>query len=182
MIPSAFTNGLLVGYMATPFIIVEQVEEYLGVRKGGDVADLAKSFPTQEDSKRKGNEASLDSKRESAAELKLKSELAKMKAEVARKDEKLRKKEEEHRVVLEGKDEELKNKDEELKNKDVQLKRAMSAKDEELTRAMSAKDEELKRAISEIADKEKVITELRRRLPRAAEEEVSEHAGRAGGD
>ena len=67
--------------------------------------------------------------------------------------------------MLEGKDEEFKNK----------LKRAMSAKDEELKRAMSAKDQELKRAISEIA-------ELRRRLPRAAEEEVSEHAGRAGGD
>ena len=30
--------------------------------------------------------------------------------------------------------------------------------------------------------KEKVIVELRRRLPRAAEDEVSEHAGRAGGD
>ena len=59
----------------------------------------------------------------------------------------------------------LEGKDEELKKKDVQLKRAMSAK-----------DEELKRAISEIA-------ELRRRLPRAAEEEeVSERAGRAGGD
>ena len=155
MVPSAFVKGLFVGFMATPFIIVEQTEEHLGVRKGGDVAGVAKSSSTQEDKEGKGNEISLDIKRESAAELKLKSELAEMKAEMARKDEELRKKEEEHRVVLEGKDEELKNKDEELKNKDVQLKRALL----------------------EIADKEKVNTELRRRLPRAAEEEVSEHVG-----
>ena len=135
------------------------------------VADLAESSSTQEDNERKGDEASLDSKRESAAELKLKAELAEMKAEVARKDQEMRKEKEEHRAVLEGKDEELKNKDKELKNKDEELK----SKDVHLNRAMLAKDKELKRAISEIA-------ELRRRLPRAAEEEVSEHAGRAGGD
>merc|ERR1711965_1138383 len=126
MVPSAFVNGLLVGVMSFPFIIVEQTEEYLGVRKGGDVADLAKSSSStqeEEEEEGKGNRAALDSKRESAAELKLKSELAEMKAEMARKDEELRKEKEEHRTMLEGKDEELKNKDEELKNKDVQLKR-----------------------------------------------------------
>ncbi len=163
MIPSAFMNGLLVCLMSTPFIFVEQTEEYLGVREGGDVANLAKSSSTQEEEgKEKGNGAALGSKRESATELKLKSELAEMKAEMTRKDEELRKEKEEHRTVLEGKDEELKNKDEELKNKDEELKN---------------KDVQLKRALLEIAEKEKVNTELRRRLPRAAEEEVSEHAG-----
>ena len=115
------------------------------------------SHKEQEEGEGVGNVAVLESKGDDVGEEKLKAELAEMKAEVARKDEQLKKEKEEHRAALEGKDEEL-------KDKDVQLKRAMSAK-----------DEELKRAISEIA-------ELRRRLPRAAEEEVSEHAGRAGGD
>ena len=87
MVPSAFVKGLLVGMMATPFIIVEQTKEYLGVRKGGDLDDLAKSFPTQEEEEGKANGVSVESKRESAAELKLKAELAEMKAEMAMKEE-----------------------------------------------------------------------------------------------
>ena len=59
----------------------------------------------------------------------------------------------------------------EVERKEEEHRAALEGKDEELRN----KDVQLKRAISEIA-------ELRRRLPRAAEEEVSEHAGRAGGD
>ena len=180
MVPSAFVNGLLVGLMATPFLIVKQTEEYLGVRKGGDVADsLAESSSTQEDNEGKGNEASLDSKRESAAELKLKAELAEMKAEMARKDESLQKKEEEHRVVLAEKEEEhrvvlaekveehqvvLAEKEEEhrvvLAGKDKELK-AKEAEIQEHRVVLEGKDEELK-------TKEAEIQELRRRLPRSS--------------
>ena len=139
------------------------------------------SHKEQEDGEGVGNVAVVESKGDDVGDEKLKAELAEMKVEVARKDEELRKKEEESRKkdsAFAGKVEELRKKDgaladkvQDLKNKDVQLKRAMSAK-----------DAELQRALLEIADKEKVITELRRRLPRAAEEEVSEYAGRAGGD
>ena len=64
-IPSAFVNGLLVGVMSTPFFIVEQTEEYLGMQKGGEVADLARSSPSQEgEEEGTGNRAALESKRE----------------------------------------------------------------------------------------------------------------------
>ena len=112
MVPSAFVNGLLVGVMATPFIIVETTEEYLGVRKGGDLDDLAKSFPTQEEEEEgKGNGAALERKRENAVELKLKLELAEMKAEMARKDEESRRKDEEHKQEIAKKDEDMRRKD-----------------------------------------------------------------------
>ena len=103
LVPSTFTNGLLVGLMATPFIIVEQTEEFLG-----------KSSPMQEEEEeKKGYRAAL----ENAAELKLKAELAEMKALVARKDEELRRKDEESRK----KDDALVGKDEELRRKEVEI-------------------------------------------------------------
>ena len=162
MVPSAFVNGLVVGLMSTPLMIVDQTEEYLGERKGGNVTDLTESFPTQEEEEEgKGNGAAHESKREIAAELELKAELAEMKAEVARKDEELRKKD----VALTGKVEELKRKDEELRKKDG----ALAGKVEELKR----KDEELRKKGGELAGKveelkikEAKIQELRRRLPR----------------
>ena len=118
VVPSAFVNGLLVGLMATPFIIVEQTEEYLSVRKGGDVADLHESSPTQEEEEEgKGNRAA----RESAAKLKLKAELAEMKAEMARKDEELRRKDEESRKKEEELQMVLAEKDEELKTKEAEI-------------------------------------------------------------
>ena len=144
MVPSAFVNGLLVGIMSTPFIIVEQTEEYLGVRKGGDVADLAKSSPAQEEEEEeegKGNGAALESKRESAAELKLKAELAKVKGEMK---EELARKDEDHRI--------------ELANMGQEHQVLLAKKDEEHRIVLAGKDKE--------------IMELRRRLPRVAEGEV----------
>ena len=83
-------------------------------------------------------------------------------------------------AVLESKGDDVG--DEKLKAELAKMKAEVERKEEEHRAALEGKDEELKRAISEIANKEKVISELRRRLPRATEEEVSEHAGRAGRD
>ena len=153
VVPSAFVNGLLVGLMATPFIVVEQTKEYLDVRKGGDVADLAKSFPTQveEEEEGTGNRGA----RESAAELKLKAELAEMKAEMAKKDEESRKKLKLLRTELAEMKAEMVRKDEEHRVDRDTMKAAMARKDEE------------HRIV--LADKDKETMELRRRLPRVVE-------------
>lgn len=125
MVPSAFVNGLLVGMMAFPVLIVEETEDYLRVRTEGDVTDLSESSPTQEEEEEgNGNGAALHSKRESTAELKLKAELAEMKAEMARKDEELRTQKEllkENENDLKEKDRLLEENEKHLKEKDKQM-------------------------------------------------------------
>ena len=163
MIPSAFVNGLLVGLMSTPFVVVEQTEEYLGVRNGCDVADLTKPSPTQveEEEEGQGNRAVL----ESAAELKLKAELAEMKAEMARKDEESREREAELKRAIALKDDEMRHdltaslaeKERELAEKDIGLKRAVEES--------RMKDNLLKEKDKLLAEKDKQMMELRRRLP-----------------
>ena len=54
-----------------------------------------------------GNGVALEGNRETAVELKLRTELAEMKAEMVRKDEELRRKDEEHRIVLADKHKEI---------------------------------------------------------------------------
>ena len=141
LVPSSFTTVFLVTIMAFPLKAVGYTKEYLK-KKEGEVVDIVKSKLTHESSQGEeeegaGKEVALKSKRESAAELALKAELAEMKTEMARKDKELRRK-----------DEELRRKDEELMGKDE---------------ALRINDEEHRNAL---ADKDKEIMELRRRLPR----------------
>ena len=131
-VPTSFMNAMIVNLMFYPVSIVERVMEHLR-KNEGNVAAFTSSAAL-EDLTSAG--AALEGKRESDAELKLRTELAEMKAEMVRKDDELRKQ-----------GEELRRKDRELRNKDEEHR-------------------------SMLADKDKEIMELRRRLPRLAEGEV----------
>ena len=163
LVPSSFVAGLLVSIMSFPVQVLEDTKEYLKKQEGKGT-DITKSSPAkggidheldqseEEEGASKG--AAFEGKRESAAELKLKAELAKMKAAMVRKDERLKKQGEEFRKQQEEfgrKDEELRRKDDELRSKDEELR---------------MKDE---KHLIVLADKDKEIMELRRRLPRVAE-------------
>ena len=163
LVPTSFMTGLLVSLMSYPIQILEDTEEYVK-KKEGEVTEITKSSSAkggcihesdqgeEEEGAVEGVKGmALESKRESAVELKLKAELAEMKAEMARKDDELRKQGE----VLRRKDDELRNKDEEhqivLADRD-KMKAEMMQKDEEHRIVLEEKDKE--------------IIELRRRLPR----------------
>ena len=155
MVPSAFVKGLLVGVMATPFVIVEQTKEHLGVRKGGDVADLAKSSSTQEDRDHVSQEAFEkmrdELKRAQMRAVVLRDELTLAQSTIAAS---LGEKEVElNGAVLDTKRDNVA--DEKLKAEVAEMKAEMARKDEDLR----SKDEELKVMKAE-------VQELRRRLPR----------------
>ena len=118
-VPSSFMNAMIVNLMIFPLSVVEHTKNYL--QKQEDAAQGKFVHKLQHQSEERdgaGNETTLESKRESAAELKLKAELAEMKAAMVRKDEAPRRKDEEHRIALTQKDKAhqtaLRHKDEEI--------------------------------------------------------------------
>ena len=119
LIPSAFTAGLLVGLMSSPFVFVEDTRKHLQAQQG-EAAAATNSFAIKSKTDDVAGKLEL--------ERKLKAELAEAKSELGRKDAELKRKD----AGLKRKDAELKRKDEELRQKDEEHLVALAGRDEQL--------------------------------------------------
>ena len=137
LIPSSFTTGILVSLMAYPIAVANDAKKYIKEKKV-KATDITKTSPAKrgfilesdqsEEEEGASNGAALEGKRESAAELKLRTELAEMKAELVKRDDELRRKEKE------------------LRNKDEQRRSMLADKSKEIM--------ELRRRLSRVAEGE----------------------------
>ena len=157
LVPSSFASSFLLFAMNYAYEVEEETKMYLEQQQG-KVTGIAKPSPAQD---RLSYEPVGVSSRDEALE-ELREKLKRSEKQVnALRDELV--------ASLREKDREL---DRALDEKHKELERALEKKDKELNQALAEKNEVLRMKDELLAEKDKQMMELRRRVPRVVEGEV----------